>query len=434
MRSIRRLLVAMAFVPPLIFSVPVWASLSVHDAQQRALAENPRLSEIEARYRAALEVPEQVSALPDPTLTLGILNVPTDTFDMDQEAMTQMQVGFSQALPWLKERELAASAAKHIADATADERDEARNMLLRDVSRIWWGLYFVERSLQVTDENLQRLREFNRIAESRYRVGKGLQQDTLQAQLELSNQLSRQLQLQNQQRQLSAQLNALLAQPADQLILVSLDEKPDQQELAPLPSLLSRALEQRPRILQQQKLVRAAEDRQARARVELRPDITLGGAYGYRQDDPRGADRADFVSFNIGIKLPIYAGSKQHKAISQRGAELVSRQEALYLAQLNVRSEVVQAASDYRRAQEQTLLLEQGIIPQSRLTVASMLSGYQFNKVDFSALIQAQLMANRVQVQYWKVLTEGQQALATLEAAIGGAPIFAPVNGERPNE
>ncbi|RRJ82652.1 TolC family protein [Aestuariirhabdus litorea] len=433
MRVLPRLVLALGLLGSSLS--PAYAQdLTLDQALQRALEMSPRLSEIEARYRAALEVPDQVGALPDPTLTLGMLNVPTDTFDLDQEPMTQMQVSFSQALPWLKARELASSAAQHQARATAAELDEARNMLRRDVSRTWWGLYFVERSLAVTDENLLRLREFNRIAQSRYRVGQGLQQDTLQAQLELSNQLSLQLSLQNQRRILSAQLNALLAQAAEATIGVDLDQQPVTVALPPLSQLIETALEQRPAIRQQQKLVEAAADRRAQAEVALRPDISLGGAYGYRQDAPNGADRADFLSFNIGIKLPIYAGSKQHKAISQRGQELISRQEALYVTQLNTRSEVVQAASDYQRAQEQQLLLLRGIIPQSQQTVASMLSGYQVNKVDFSALIQAQLMANRVQVQYWKTLSEGQQALATLYAATGGASQLIPENGERPHE
>ncbi|MCW8887246.1 MAG: hypothetical protein OQK12_18640, partial [Motiliproteus sp.] len=39
--------------------------------------------------------------------------------------------------------------------------------------------------------------------------------------------------------------------------------------------------------------------------------------------------------------------------------------------------------------------------------------------VDFSALIQEQLMVNRLQVQFWKTVTDTQIALAALEAAVG---------------
>jgi hypothetical protein len=37
--------------------------------------------------------------LPDPKVSLGIMNLPTDTWDLDQEGMTQLKVGVSQMFP-----------------------------------------------------------------------------------------------------------------------------------------------------------------------------------------------------------------------------------------------------------------------------------------------------------------------------------------------
>ena len=399
--------------------------LLLAQAQQRALSDSPMLAEIQARYQAALEVPEQAAALPDPTLTLGLLSIPTDGFALDQEAMTQLQVGISQSLPWASERRLARSSAEKLAAATASELEEARNRLLRDVTRSWWSLYFIDQSLSVVDENLQRLREFNQIAQSRYRVGKGLQQDTLQAQLQLSAQLELQLRLQGQRRTGEARLNALLATPEAIRIVLPANPSILISDIASTPLLIEMAMQQRPWLHQQQRQVDAAQDRQALAREDLLPDLTLGAAYGYRQDAPNGSSRADLFSINLGIKIPLYSSSKQHRQISQRGAELNARREALRSAQLQVRSEVVQSASDYQQAREQADLLEQGMIPQSKQTVASMLVGYQVGKVDFSALIQAQLMVNRLQLQYWQAISDSQKAYADLQAAIGNSELTA---------
>ncbi|MEH6472777.1 MAG: TolC family protein, partial [Halopseudomonas sp.] len=186
-----------------------------------------------------------------------------------------------------------------------------------------------------------------------------------------------------------------------------------------LESMIDSALQQRPWLHQKQRMVDAARDQQELAREGLLPDLTLGVAYGYRQDAPNGNSRADLASIQLGIKLPLYSSSKQQRKVGQRGAELISRKASLRSAQLKVRSEIVQAASSYQQAQEQMGLLEQGMIPQSKQTVSSMLSGYQVGKVDFSALIQAQLMVNRLQLQYWKAVSEGQMALASLSSAVG---------------
>ncbi|MEH6627857.1 MAG: TolC family protein [Motiliproteus sp.] len=410
------LLLSLTFgITHVVFAEP----LTLPQAQQIALSDSPLLAEILARYKAALEVPEQAAALPDPTLTIGLLSVPTDTFNLDQEAMTQFQVGFSQSLPWASERRLAKSSAENLAEATAAELDEARNRLRRDVTRNWWTLYFVDQSLTVVDENLQRLRELNQIAQSRYRVGKGLQQDTLLAQLQLSAQLEQQVRLRGQRRNIEARLNALLASPETLSIYLPTNLPVDAHEIPAIDQLIDTALLKRPWIHQQQRKVDAAKDRQELARKGLLPDLTLGASYGYRQDAPNGSSRADLFSINLGIKLPIYASSKQHREIGQRGAELVARKAALRGAQLQVRSEVIQSVSDYEQAQEQADLLEQGMIPQSKQTVASMLAGYQVGKVDFMALIQAQLMVNRLRLQYWKAISDSQKAYADLEAAVG---------------
>jgi len=419
MRGICSLILAMGLFPLASFAAPTTPPLSLPIAQQQALADSPRLAQIEARYRAAQQLPAQAGSLPDPTLNLGLLSVPTDGFALDQEAMTQLQLGIVQPIPWFGKLSLAQSVASLGVQASAEEVTEARNGLQRDVARSWWTLFFLDHALAVVEQNLQRLREFNRIAQSRYRVGEGLQQDALQAQLELSTQLEQRLVLQGQRRVAQAQLNALLAQPAENPIELA---DPGPLDLAPLPqlsTLIDTALRDRPRMRQQRLMLDAADEKQALARKGLYPDLTLGAAYGYRQDAPNGRSRADLLSVTLGIKLPLYAASKQQREIDQRGAERIAQQQALYDTQLAVRSEVVQASSDYQRAREQAALLQQGMLPQARQTVASMLSGYQVGKVNFSTLIRAQLQVNRIQLQYWQALRDAQQARANLSAAVG---------------
>ncbi|HEY5718675.1 MAG TPA: TolC family protein [Motiliproteus sp.] len=394
--------------------------LSLSAAQQRALAASPRLAQIDARYQAALTLPSQAATLPDPILNIGLLSVPTDTFNLDQEAMTQLQLGISQPIPWFGKLDLAAAVAERNADAAGEALAEARNMLRRDVARSWWALFYLDHALQVVEENLNRLREFNRIAQSRYRVGNGLQQDALQAQLELSTQLEQRVRLEGLRRSAAAQFNALLALPGEQPVTLAPVERFTLQPLGPEQRLVERALQHRPAIRRQQQLVEAARERRKLAQRDLYPDLTLGAAYGYRQDAPNGLERADLVSVTLGIKLPLYGGSKQHKAVEQRGAELIAEQQALYESQLAVRAETLAALADYQRAREQAELLQQGIIPQAKQTVASMQSGYQVGKVDFNALIRAQLLVNNVQLQYWAAVRDAEQARATLIAAVGG--------------
>jgi outer membrane protein TolC len=70
------------------------------------------------------------------------------------------------------------------------------------------------------------------------------------------------------------------------------------------------------------------------------------------------------------------------------------------------------------------VLFESGIIPQARQTVSSMLAGYQVSEVDFLNLVDSQVTLLNYEVRYWKALTEANQALARLVAAVGEEEIY----------
>lgn len=89
-----------------------------------------------------------------------------------------------------------------------------------------------------------------------------------------------------------------------------------------------------------------------------------------------------------------------------------------------VRSTIAGALTDYRRATDQATLFDRGILPQAKLTVESMLAGYQVDEVDFLTLVQSQIAQFNYELQYWKSYTEANQALATLQAAVGEESIY----------
>ncbi len=55
-----------------------------------------RLKQLQEESQAFLAESEAASYLPDPTVFAAIQSLPTDTFDVDQEPMTQLRVGVRQ--------------------------------------------------------------------------------------------------------------------------------------------------------------------------------------------------------------------------------------------------------------------------------------------------------------------------------------------------
>ncbi|HFQ13748.1 MAG TPA: TolC family protein [Gammaproteobacteria bacterium] len=401
-------------------------ALSLSDAVAIAVADNPGLAAMRARAEAMAAIPEQQGTLPDPVLSFNALNFPVDTFSRSQEGMTQLQIGLGQKFPFPGKLGLREDAASAEARAAGKEVEESRLWLVRNVRNRWWRLFYIDQALTIIDNNKELLRQFVEIAQTKYKVGKGLQQDVLLAQLELSKLLDQEIRLAGMRRNEEARLNALLNWPTERRLL-----------LAPLPderlpalraeTLLHRQAEtSRPLLLAQQHRIDAARSRVELAKKDYYPDFNLGVAYGFRDGlNPDGSARADMASLRLSMNLPLYSGSKQDKAVDQRNSELLQQNYKLADTREQIFAQISQAVADYRRASEQVMLFKRGIIPQSRQTVDSMLAGYQVNKVDFLNLVRAQLTLYNYEIQYWLSFTSAHQALATLESVVGSDAIYA---------
>jgi len=123
------------------------------------------------------------------------------------------------------------------------------------------------------------------------------------------------------------------------------------------------------------------------------------------------------------VNLPIYQKRKLDRAVGQRSLELRKSNESLRDKLTEVRSEISSARIDYQEARELFSLFDTGIVPQARQTVASMLAGYQVSEVDFLNLVDSQITLLNYEVQYWKALTDANQALASLVAAVGSEEV-----------
>lgn len=394
--------------------------LGLDRAVTLALEGNPGLAEMRARAEAAAALTPQAGSLPDPSVSFNALNLPVDSFDRRQEPMTQMQFGISQALPFPGKLALKEKAAGFEAEAAGSSVEETRLRLISDVKVTWWRLFYVARSLEIVRRNQDLLRQFVEIAQTKYKVGEGLQQDVLLAQVELSQLMDRALQLEGTRRNDVARLNALLNQPANTPVVLPEKVATDLPELLPGQKLFQMADEARPRLAKSLSELHAADARLELARKDRMPDFQVGALYGFRGgDNPDGSSRDDFASFRFNMSVPLYASRKQNRAIDQRSSERLAHRYALEDERVKVQADISAAVADYEQAREQALLFETGIIPQARQTVASMLAGYQVNKVDFLNLVRSQITLYNHETRYWQALSEAQQALADLNAAVG---------------
>ena len=226
------------------------SELTIKEAIATAVEDNPNLAQMLARHKAFLEIPSQTGSLPDPTINLNAMNFPTTNFSSSQESMTQMQIGFSQAFPFPGKLSLKKEVSKFKAAAANNDVDEVRLELKERVKSSWWQVYFLDKSLVILDHNLNLLRQFIKIAQTKYKAGKGLQQDVLLAQLELSKLLDQKIQLESFRKNQVAKLNSLMGKKANLAIKLSKEVNEELPEILSIDTLFEEAILSKPTLTQ----------------------------------------------------------------------------------------------------------------------------------------------------------------------------------------
>jgi len=392
--------------------------LTLDKAIEQALSGNPGLGQIKARAEAMATIPSQAGTLPDPTVNIGLLNVPTSSFDLHKEDMTMLEMGVGQSIPFPGKLALREKIAEQEALAAADSVDEARLRLVREVKTGWWRLFYYDRALSLLEESEQFFLELIDIAQAKYKVGKGSQQDVLLAQLELSKLKDEKLNLVSIRHGQEAQFNVLLDRTREVSVRIPEETEIKLPVLAE-PALQDKALQLRPLFAQHRKMLDAAKSKVDLAKKDFYPDFTIGAGYAVRQNTPTGQSRSDFANVQLSMNAPIYIDRKQAKAVEQRQGELLEERYSLQDDHHKIQAEIAAKAAEYQHAKEKLSLLEHEIIPQAQQTLDSLLAGYQVNQTDFTDLLRTQLSFFQYQTQYWLALTNTQQFLAELSAEVG---------------
>src|SRR5512136_2825076 len=144
----------------------------------------------------------------------GIVNLPTN-FSFKDEDMTMKEFYVSQMFPFYGKRRLMGEMAEKEAESVFNEIHEKGNRIVRDVKAAYYDLSHNYRTTEVTQRNKRILEDFAKIAETRYSVGEGIQQDVFKAHIEVSRMVDDLIMLGQRKRALEAKLNALLNRPPE---------------------------------------------------------------------------------------------------------------------------------------------------------------------------------------------------------------------------
>ena len=399
---------------------PETPRLNVNQLVDEALQNNPEILAAKKKWEVYKERIPQASALEDPMFSFGIINLPT-SFSFHQEDMTMKEFSISQKFPFPGKRPLMKEMASKEAEAVSTEIQAKVHQIIRDVKAAYYDLSHVYRTTEVVKKNKEILENFAKIAETRYAVGEGIQQDVLKAHVEVSKMLDDLIMLDQRKRALEAKLKALLNRPPETQV-----GEPGEVIFTKFPYTLEElqkmALEMNPTLKGMKKMIEAKEKAYALAKREYYPDFNFRFAYGQR-DKLMGMRQDDMLTGMVEINIPIFYKSKQEPKVAEKKAEILAA-EAQYRAMKNeVLFMIADMSSMTQRVERQIDLYKTGIIPQASLQNNSAMSAYRVNRADFMTLLDSQMTLYKYELEYHQALTEYEKSVAGLGATIG-KPLF----------
>ncbi len=385
---------------------------------QEALNSNPDLKAAEARWHLYERKVIPAGSLDDPRLSFTFSNYPVDSFSGDQTPMTGKELGLSQRFPFPGKLAARGEMADQQAQWYKGVYEDGRLQVARKVKDAWYRLFFRDKAIGITKKNLAVLDDFIRLTETRYKVGKGLQQDVLKAQLERSRLMDRLFTLKQQRTTVLADLNTVLGRPTATPVETS--ESVDMTPVEPsLEALQKKAQETRPLFASYTSLVERFKAQRHLAKLDYWPDFTVSAGYRFRepaQGDP--VKGTDFVSGGVSFNLPIWR-EKRREAVAEAESGVRMALEQYGDFRNKVHFSLSDTYARMERDRDQVALYKTGVLPQAEQTFQATLAAYQVDKVDFLNLLDSLLKLYNYQTDYYRALAEYQRDVAGLEAEAG---------------
>ena len=352
---------------------------------KESLEGRPELTQVRAQVRAESERAPQVSALPDPTLSLGIQNDGFSGIQIGKMETSFLAVTASQTFPLAGKRGLRADVA-HLGARSA-EVDLQRALLSAeaDVERAYLDLLLVRDQLALLGKLESLWTQSEGLARARYEAGEGTQSDLLRAQLERTRLRQRRWSLESDERRRVAALNRLRGHPLDEKVATerSVVDLPDPVQ-PDVGQAVAQAQNDSPELKKAMLVDKQAHHRVEMAKKERWPDLTVMAGLM-----PRWGDFPTMWQAAVSFNVPIWSTQKQARAVAENQARSDAAASGAETIRQVLRERIVERLAGLHGLVESNRLYRDGLLVQSEATVNSTLLQYQVGRVTFASVLEA---------------------------------------------
>ena len=394
------------------------AGLTLAESERIAVDRDAMLSEMRAQGAAMRERAVMDGQLMDPQLRVGAVNVPVDSFSLDAEDMTMLEVGVVQEFKPGQSRQLSRKQMEQLAaamDATALDRER---IVRREVRKLWTQLAYVGAARELLLGQASWVEQMRQSAKARYASGEGRQLDMLQAGLDAAMLREQQLDLDRDDAMYRSQLSFWLG--ADEAARVQPTGLSPRAELEPLATLEAR-LTQHPAQLDYMRRIDAAHTAADVARELRKPAWMLDVSYGFRQDAPDGMSRPDMLSAMFTVGLPLFRGDRQDRAVSAARLEAQGLDDKHDDHQREMQAMLAEAWNTAHRTAELERFYETDLLPLADQSVTAALLGWRSNRTMLDEVVMARRLTLETRMKHLRLAADRALAQHEIDYFAGDA-------------
>ncbi|MEZ8699521.1 TolC family protein [Vibrio lentus] len=398
-----------------------------------ALSQDGNRKQYFAQSQAMRETGIASATLMAPKLKVGFGGLPVDSFQFDEDPMTNISVGLMQQFERGDTLDLQQKKAGQQADGLALQVQARELTVANSMTQLWLELGYQQVAESIINENQRLLVELENYVQTNYSIGKSEAQDLLNAQLQVSK-LDEKLQANQQvQRRLISQLSEWLG--SDWLGSQAINSQgrlhaTNQIDWSLLESKLAtnRDSTKHYQLLMDHPLVKITDATISsnQTQVELAeqaytPQFGVEVMYAHRQaNNMAGEPASDLVSAYLTVDIPLFTGNRQDKNLSaaQYQVGAAKSQKDTLLSQMNaqVNALLVDKANLTQRLER----YQSTLLPQTSARISAVERGYQNNTAQFNDVIAATADELALQLEQQRLTTDLNIVNSKLASLVSG--------------
>lgn len=379
------------------------SGLSLLQAEQLALAYDPVLK---AQTEQALAVEQETvaaDAWDDPRLRIGVIDVPTDSFDLAVQPMTELELGYQQMLPRgnTQDVQVRKKRAQHSQISAAIKlREREIKMKARNA---WLDLYAQQQTEIILLASRQLFNQQLDVSQSLYAAGRSNQQDVLQADLEVSLVDDKLQKNRSQKHEALARLVQLVGDVDAQLML---DDAAELFQSIEDNKVLREQLRKHPLVQIQDSVVSDVNENVAMAQQQYKPQWGFDVSYNRSDGTSIGSEASSNMSFMLMFDLPLFTSRLQDPLLAASRQKLQAERYMSQDVMLKLTVDLEQTLARWQQLTERLALYDQRVVDQAQQNARVALKGYQSGVVSFEAMIRARNGELEAQMQRLNLYVE----------------------------